>query len=185
MKETKIRQMMVPFSEHPTILDESSLYEAVQALDEAKRQWDKELPYAHRTVLVMNSEGQVVGKLGPMDVVVGLEDGYKKIGDMKSVSHSGFTSEFIQLMMQHHHLWQKPLQDLCKKAAKIKVGEIMSALTEGEYIEEDASLDKAVHQLIVGKHRSLLVTQEGKVIGVLRLEDIFYRVCEQIKACGL
>ena len=46
----------------------------------------------------------------------------------------------------------------------------------------DATLDEAVHQLVVGHHQSLLVTDaEKNVVGVLRLTDVFSEICNLIK----
>jgi CBS domain containing-hemolysin-like protein len=58
--------------------------------------------------------------------------------------------------------------------------------TEGEYVPMDATLDQALHQLVVGHHQSLLVTKDGKeIVGILRLTDVFQEVCEMMKACQL
>ncbi|MBW2262840.1 MAG: CBS domain-containing protein, partial [Deltaproteobacteria bacterium] len=54
---------------------------------------------------------------------------------------------------------------------------------EAEHVEIDATLDEAIHQLIIGSHQSLLVTENGRVIGVLRLTDVFHEVMLAIKAC--
>jgi predicted transcriptional regulator len=45
--------------------------------------------------------------------------------------------------------------------------------SEGEYIEADASLCEAVHMLVMGHHQSLLVTRDKKIVGILRLTDVF------------
>jgi CBS domain-containing protein len=58
--------------------------------------------------------------------------------------------------------------------------------TEGEYVPDEATLDQALHQLVVGRHQSLLVTRDGReIVGILRLTDVFQEVCEMIKACQL
>jgi predicted transcriptional regulator len=57
--------------------------------------------------------------------------------------------------------------------------------TEGEKVEENATLGHALHALIVGHHQSLLVTRGNKIVGILRLTDMFKLVCERIKACGI
>jgi CBS domain-containing protein len=50
----------------------------------------------------------------------------------------------------------------------------------------DATLDQAIHQLVVGHHQSLLVTKDGKeIVGILRLTDVFQEISERIKECGL
>jgi CBS domain containing-hemolysin-like protein len=82
-------------------------------------------------------------------------------------------------------LWNKPMNDICRKAAELKVESFMQAPTEGEYIDEGASLDNAIHQLIMGKHLSLLVTSGNDIVGILRLIDVFKAVVENIKSCEI
>ncbi len=87
--------------------------------------------------------------------------------------------------MESQGLWEDPLANICGKAAQIKVSSIMYTPAEGEYVKEDASLAQAIHQLIMGRHQSLLVTRDGEVVGILRLSDAFAAVCAMIKACRI
>ena len=59
----------------------------------------------------------------------------------------------------------------------------MSTPTEGEYVSEDASLDVAIHQFVMGQHQSLLVTADTKIVGILRLTDVFAAVFHKMKEC--
>jgi hypothetical protein len=77
-------------------------------------------------------------------LIVGLEDGYRKIGDVRAASHTGFTREFIKMMINQHGLWQRPLAHLRAKASRIKVRDIMYTPKESEYIEETGSRLKDV-----------------------------------------
>ena len=63
------------------------------------------------------------------------------------------------------------------------VKEIMYTPTEGEFIDENETLNNAVHKLIIGRHNSLLVTQKGKIAGVLRLSDVFETITDALKKC--
>ena len=45
--------------------------------------------------------------------------------------------------------------------------------TEGEYIDVSATMNDTLHQLIVGNHHSLLVTDGPKIVGIVRLTDVF------------
>jgi hypothetical protein len=56
---------------------------------------------------------------------------------------------------------------------------------EDQCIDHEASLDIAIHQLVLGNHLSLLVTKEGDVIGILRLADVFAAVYHTMKECSL
>jgi CBS domain-containing protein len=56
---------------------------------------------------------------------------------------------------------------------------------EGEYINEDASLDEAINQLVMGRHQSLLVMKGDKVVGILRKTDVFMEIIRVMKTCEL
>ena len=183
MRNRKVKELMVPLEEYATVSEEASLYEAVLALEEAQERFRKDR-YQHRAILVYDKGKKVVGKLSQLDVIKGLEAGYKEL-ELKGISHSGFSPEFIKSLIKTYGLWEKPLEDVCRKASEIKVKEVMYTPTEGEYVSEEAGLDEAIHQLVVGKHQSLLVTRGDKIAGVLRLTDVFTEIGEIIKACQL
>jgi hypothetical protein len=123
-----------------------------------------------------------------LDVLKGLEPRYERIlgsaTNARAASRMGLAQELIDSMMESYGLWQKPLQNLAEKASQIKVKHFIHPPTAGECIEMDASLDKAIHELIMGKHLSLFVTAEGDIVGVLRLSDVFQEVGAMIKACS-
>jgi CBS domain-containing protein len=185
MKTRKVIDLMVPLAGYATVNEDADLYAAVLALEEAQKRFRQDA-YKHRAILVLDKGRRVVGKLSQLDVIKGLEGGYKKMGDFKGISHTGFSTEFIKSMVDKYDLWQKPLEDICRRAPHIKVKDIMYTPTEGEYVPQDASLDQALHQLVVGHHQSLLVTKDGKeIVGILRLTDVFQEICGMIKACQL
>ena len=58
--------------------------------------------------------------------------------------------------------------------------------TEGEYINVSASMNETIHQLIVGRHHSLLVTKNGiDIVGVVRLTDVFEFIRLRLKTMQL
>lgn len=40
---------------------------------------------------------------------------------------------------------------------------------------------RAIHRLVMGHHQSLLATRGEKIVGILRLTDVFQEVCLAIK----
>jgi predicted transcriptional regulator len=88
-------------------------------------------------------------------------------------------------MITEHGLWKQPIDDICRKAATLKVKDIMHTPTQGEYVAESATLNEAVHQLIMGHHQSLLVTRGDDIVGVLRLTDVFHRISDMMAECKL
>lgn len=184
MKSKLVRDVMVHLSEYAVVSEEATLHDAVLALEKAQNEFEKN-KYAHRAILVSDSHGNITGKLSQLDVVMGLEPKYKKIGEMKSISNIGFSKEFINSLIDQFKLWDAPLDHICRKASQIIVKDIMYTPMEGEYVNETATMEQAIHQLVMGKHQSLLATRGEKIVGILRLVDVFKEISEEIKTCGL
>ncbi len=97
------------------------------------------------------------------------------------LERSGFSPDLIKSMLEDNALWAKPLQFVRERATELKVGDFIQTPSDSEYIDENAPLGEAAHQLIVQPHLSLLVTSGDKVVGILRLSDVFSKVCDIIK----
>lgn len=184
MQSIKVKELMVPLAEYATVSQEATLSEAVYALETVQKSvvGEREGP---RAILALDPKGRVVGKLDQWTVLWAIEPRYKEIGNLRETSRYGFSPEFLRSMIENYGLWRKPLEGLCKKAAAIKVKEIMHQPTEGEFVAADASLDTAIHLLVMGRHQSLLVSRGEDIVGVLRLSDVFRKVSDSIKACKL
>ena len=184
MKSYLVKDLMVPLSEYATVNEDATLYEAVLSLEEAQEKFeDKHTRYRHRAILILDKDGKVVGKLGQLDVLRALEPKYQDMVEGKGSHRYGFTKHFMKSMLEGYHLFANPLDDICRKAGEQSVNKFMSTPTEGEYISEDASLDVAMHQFIMGHHQSLLVTAGKKIVGILRLTDVFAAVFHKMKEC--
>lgn len=175
---------MIPLSEYATVSEEATLYEAVIALEDAQKRVEEGRD-RHRAILVLDQRGRVVGKLSQWDILRGLEPNYERIGSLRDTSRYGFSPEFIRSMLESYGLWRKPLEDICRKASEIKVKTIMYTPAEGDFVEADATLDEGIHQLVMGHHQSLIVKEREEIVGILRLCDVFQKICDMIKACRI
>ncbi len=175
---------MVPIAEYATVSQEATLSEAIMALEHAQAEFDQ-ARYKHRAILVLDSENQVIGKLSQLDVIRGLEPGYRDVASTPKVRNWAFSQQTLETMFKDRQLWQKPLKDICKKASEIHVSDIMYTPAEGEYVSQEATLDEAIHQLVMGHHQSLLVYDDKKVIGILRLSDVFSALIQIINQCEI
>jgi predicted transcriptional regulator len=185
VKNFKIKDLMIPLNEYAVIGEENSIYEAVLTLEKAQQEFDQS-KYRHRAILVEDKNHKIVGKLGQLDILRSLEPKYEEMkSDMPGMAKYGFSKKFLLSMMENHHLFDRPLDDICRKAGQEKVGKYMHRPTEGEYIAESESLDKAIHLLVVGHHQSLLVTRDDAIVGLLRLTDVFAAVFHTMKTCNL
>ncbi len=177
MKIKIVRDLMVPLAEYATVSQDASLYDAVMSLEEAQLKFDQH-HYKHRAILVLNNQKKVVGKLSQLDVIRGLEPGYSEIEEIEVYELS---PSYIKSMMKDFNLWQSPMESLFNNARDIKVKDIMYTPDKGEYVKAEATIDEAIHQLVVGRHQSLLVTRGEDVIGIFRLTDLFMEACMMIK----
>ncbi len=184
MQPTKVKELMVPLAEYATVFEDATLNEAILALEEAQKNVEQGRE-RHRAILVLNNKGRVVGKLSQWDVCAGIEPRYRNIESITNTARFGLSQEYIRSMLTAHGLWQKPLEDLCRKASEICVKDIMSQPSPGEYIDENASLDEAIHLLVMGRHQSLIVNKGDSISGILRMSDVFKGICDKVKICKL
>lgn len=182
MKTVQVKDLMVALKDYATVSQEATLYDAVLALEEAQKRYESDLsPYLHRAILVYDDKRKIVGKVSQLDILMALEPNYR-IVDLDKLSRFGYSLDYVQSFAKTG-LWDKALRDLCRKAADLIVKDFMQSPGQGEYIGEDANLDEAIHQMLLGRHNSLLVTRGEDIVGILRLTDVFAFVCKNIKSC--
>ena len=182
MEIITVEELIVPLEEYATVGKDATLYDAVLALESAQENFNKNR-YLHRAVLVLDEDGNVLGKVSQLDVLRALEPKYGDMGDMRYLSRTGFSADFIKSIMDKYALCEIPLTEMCGRATDLKVTDFMYRPTEGEYIEADAALCEAMHLLVMGCHQSLLVTRDDKVVGILRLVDVFHKIFQTVKTC--
>ena len=184
MRSYAVKDLVVPLSEYATVTEDATLYDAVLALEEAQENFEaKHTRYRHRAILMLDKDGSVVGKLSQLDVLRALEPKYQDMSEGEGSHRYGISKQFMQSVWEDYHLFANPLDDICRKAGEQNVKKFMSAPTEGEYVSGDASLDVAIHQFVMEHHQSLLVTAGEKIVGILRLTDVFAALFHKMKEC--
>jgi len=184
MKDFKVVDLMVPLTEYAIVSEDATLFEAVLELEKAQEEFDH-TRYRHRAILIKDHEENIIGKLSQLEVLKALEPKYHDMLNRERSHHFGFTKSFMKSMLKDYHLFESPLEDICRKAGAQNVKKYMTMPLEGEFIEASATLDEAIHQLVMGNHQSLLVTREGSITGILRLTDVFAAVFHTMRKCFL
>lgn len=182
MNPQKVKDVMIPRTEYPTISEEATLYEAVMALEEAHCS-ETGPDYKYRALLVKDHKDRIVGKLDHLSVLHALEPQFQDIGDISMLTRHGLGPSFVRNITRDFELLQKPLDDVCKKASKLIVRTIMNIPANNEYIDQEATLNAGIHQLVIGQHQSLLVKQNDDVVGILRLSDVYHVILEMMRSC--
>ena len=181
MRTITVGELMVPLEEYATVSKEATLREAIFALEKAQMTLDPS-QHKHRAILVLDKSGKVVSKITMKNILVALEPNYGKVEGTGVLERSGFSPDLIRSMLEDNALWTEPLQFFGERATLLKVSDFIKAPSEDEYIDENATLGEATHQLIVQPYLSLLVTSGDEVVGILRLSDVFTKICDIIKS---
>jgi CBS-domain-containing membrane protein len=181
LKNYLVKELMVPLSEYATVPEEASLFEAVLELESAQEKFQQSR-YAHRAVLILDKHKRVIGKLSQMDFLYALEPRDANLDQIRKFKQFGFSRKAVALQQEAYLKSSQPILDVYTKAAKLKVKDLMQRPAEGEYVDENTSLDMALHQLTAGSNLSLLVTRAADIVGILRLADVFAAVFHAMKA---
>jgi hypothetical protein len=171
MQHISVRDLTTPLEHYTTISQEASLKEAFVALEGAFRGKQQADPTRPRdfSVLVVDEDHQVIGRLMVWDVLRGLETQQVKRVDALS-------------MVDGYGGWSQPLSNLATKAQYLQVKNLVSRLHRHESISVDALLDQAVHALVTHRFLSLIATECGRTVGGLRVVDVFNHVCAMVWA---
>lgn len=178
MDNKKVKDLMIPASQYPTVHKDTTVLQAIIDLDKAQERVPNNRK-EFRAVLVLDNDGKVIGKVGHLAMMKALEPKYNKINDMEKLSRANLSPEFINMMMDYFTLWSESFYDVCKRASSIKVSDIMHPVNES--IDENASLEEAVHKIIMWQSLSVLVSRGQEIVGIIRLSDIYNEVAHFIR----
>jgi CBS-domain-containing membrane protein len=177
-----VKDFMIPISEYATVVLGTSLANALIALEKAQEAHTSN-KYQHRAILVLDDTGDVVGKIGQLRALQAIEPQNDFNEKIKEIGKYNFSKEYIAQLRDKYRS-KEPI--LKKEALKIiankKVEEFMQKPKAGSFVSVDRNLDEAIHKLAAGRLQSLLVTRNGKIVGVLRMADVFSVVSQEIKA---
>jgi|GEM_PF-990829 len=164
--ERKVKDMMRPIKDYGSVSLEQSIKDAFEVLDKT----------GHRAVLVLGEDNEPVGQLSVRDILVGLEPKYAT----QKWSHSWFTPETFKDYPVFYY--EGEFSGQCKAAAHKKVKEIMSPIDLS--IDEEATIVEAVHVMTSKNVGRLPVRRGDRIVGMIRIMEIFDEVKKVILGTG-
>jgi predicted transcriptional regulator len=179
METKKVKDLMIPREEYAMVRMDATLYDAIVALEESQKNVKENL-HPHRAVLVVDRYDRIVGKLGHLGFLKALEPKVQQVGDYDRLTRAGVSSEFASSIMEQLRLMRDNIRDICVQARNVRVREVMHPITE--HIDEDASLVEAIHKIVMWQTLSLLVTRGDRIVGILRLSDLYEEVARYIRS---
>ncbi|MDI6746435.1 MAG: CBS domain-containing protein [Rhodocyclaceae bacterium] len=187
MTMSKVEDLMVPVGKFPVISQESTLREAILALDKVEQEFlsgQRE----QRILLVFDEQEGILGKLTPKDVIRGLEPNYGKLMAVHAVS---FQNDYKYVMQSQSLLELQDMtttswDNLCAKSKETRIKDFLVKPPLTQLVQVGDSLNKALHRFILGKHHTLFVTEGKKLVGLVRFTDVYREILGRIKyvCCG-
>jgi predicted transcriptional regulator len=185
MEQKSVKDLMVPISEYAKVRVGTSLLDATLALESAQEAYTIS-KYQHRAILVLDENDTVVGKVGQLRILKAVETRQDLDSEVENLSNFRFSDEYVAKQREQYRFQGAILtSESLRIAAGKKVEEFMQKPTPGEFVSEKCSLDVAIHKLVAGTHLSLLVTREKKIVGILRIADVFAAVFQEMRAAGV
>lgn len=178
MQNIRVRDVMIPIAHYVTVKREQTLIDVIQALEEARQ---SHTGRAHRDAIVVDDTGRFIGKVTMIDIFRSLEPNYKRVEEQQR--NGVLTRDFVMRGIRDLGLWMEPLKDLCTRGGRQRVAEVMHVPDKYEYIQEDESLEKALHKYVMGVHQPLIVKKGETVTGALRFGDVFEVIRERMLKC--
>jgi len=149
----KVKDLMIPLSECAQVAEDRSLQEAITMLS-AFRQRYSGSDYAPRFVLVRDEHYRIVGVLRHLEIL-------RALGKAAGPGEPSFVK-------------------MKTAASSVAARDAMVRYSDAEQIRADAPIEEAVERMLQGAFRHMLVREEGKTIGILRLSEIFAMVRKEL-----
>lgn len=178
MDEKTVRDIMLSLEEYATIGSGHTIREALFALSKAQLGLTCDR-HQHRAVLVLDDEGDVIGKLSHWAILRSLEPEVLGKEDEAALDRVGLSTEFIGRLKREARASEMSLRQMCRAAARVRVEDAMVPISDS--IEEEASLTDAIRRMVQCREQSLLVRRQGRAVGILRLADLFEEVADLIR----
>jgi CBS-domain-containing membrane protein len=173
MESYLVKDLMVPISEYATVPVGTTLLDALLALEKAQDAYTVS-KYHHRVILVLDTDGRVAGKISQLRALKAIQPDSELVEELEVMRRFKFSENYLaEFRDMYCSTGNTITKETLREAALKKVENFMQTPTPGEFVFEDNRLDTAIHRLVAGAHMSLLVTREGRIVGVLRLSDVF------------
>ena len=159
--------IMIPLEAYTTVDTESTIKQAIEKLKESHEtclSTGKLMETGHRSVVVFDREGGLAGILSILDLIAAVRPAYLS-APMPSMA---------QTLQYSPMFWTGLFTSQSRVLVNKKVKDIMSDAPPT--IDEGANLMEVADMLYTLKARRLCVTRKGKVVGIVREQEIFFEI---------
>jgi CBS domain-containing protein len=180
-----VKDIMVPIGEYEKVDVDALLCDVLALL---KKNWEKAKIGApghfHKTVFVIDRSKKIVGKISVYDLIRGLVPEssvhleFLKRGSYVRTSRIWEIEEKTDELLEEIGWLSRSFVDLVKQEAQKKIRDIMAPVDT--ILKEEDTINQAIYIMFKKNLREPLVVQNGEVIGVLDLTQVFSELLETI-----
>jgi len=166
-----VRDLVIPLKDFPHLYQDQTLHDAVAVLLSYTCGEYNRIRYAD--ILVLNEKNQLCGRVTLQDILISLDPRFKEASKVSGFEGKG--AELFNLIT----LWEDSFFVECTKWSHIPIKNLMSPI---KYTVKgsDPAL-KALVIMISTKIAVLPAVDEGRVLGVIRLKEIFRAITEKCR----
>lgn len=163
--------IMIPLEAYTTVEADSTIKEGIERLRKSYETFvttGRIMETGHRSILVFDRGGGLVGILGILDLIAAVRPAYLSAPKPSLADSIQYSPMF----------WTGLFTSQARALVDKKVWDVMSE--PPPTIEEDTNLMEVVDTMYATKARRLAVTRGGKVVGVVRDQEIFFELARII-----
>lgn len=166
-EEKNVTSVMIPITEYTTINEEKTIQDAIDVLKKSfitKIATNQLMETGHRSILVKGSDNKVNGILTIRDLL-----------EMLMPDYLSAPKPFLADSIEYSPMFWKGMFSMGIREKKNKsIRDIMSPSPIS--IDGSSNLMEAAHLMLHVNERRLLVTLSGKIVGVVREQDLFFEM---------
>ncbi|MEF2145267.1 MAG: response regulator [Desulfovibrionaceae bacterium] len=166
-RERTAQEVMIALSDYTTITEDETVRGAIDKLRNLSTRLtstDRIMDSGHRSILVFDKSGELTGILSPLDLIAAARPAYLSAPKPSMADSLQYSAMF----------WQGLFTSRIKEIADKKVSEIMS--DSPPVIDADANLMEIAEIMFSQKARRLAVAKAGKILGVVREQEVFFEI---------
>lgn len=171
-EEKRASDIMIPVEDYTTIEVDRTLKEAIAELKKSHEtilSTGKIMETGHRSILVFDGKGELVGILSIKDLIRALRPAYLSTPMPTMADSIRFSPLF----------WRGLFTNQVKALIDKKVGNIMSK--KPLLVDENANLMEVADLMFTERARRVAVTRQGKVVGIVREQELFFEIARIVQ----
>lgn len=166
-----VRDLIIPLESFPHLKEDQSLHDAVGVILSYKCGEYDRIRYAE--LLILNDQNQLSGRVTLLNILVNLDPRLKEASNVKGFEGKG--AGFLDLVI----LWEDSFFVECKKWSHIPIKNLMMPIKH--IVKGSDPVLKAMAIMTNTNHHVLPVIDEGRILGVIRLKEIFTSITARCK----